>query len=377
MNVMKVSRPLVLIVDDNATNIDLLVSTLKEKYRLGIAKKGESAIEYTVKYHPNLILLDIMMPEMDGYEVCARLKKNPITRSIPLIFLTARSETIDKTKAFEMGAVDYITKPFHAAELRARVRMHIALEDMKSQLRSQNAKLEQMVERKTFELQEMLHASIFSMALMAEIRDPYTAGHQHRVAQLACSIAAKMGLSGEIVEGIRIAGILHDVGKIRIPVSILNRMGHLLDAEKEVMKIHPQISFEILKNIPFPWPCAQIVFQHHERLDGSGYPLGLHSEEILLESKILSVADVTEATSSFRPYRPAQGIETALAELREHRGTLYDEEAVDACLELFEKDAFQFEYDLRKTSPFLCVASPKTISSTMPSRPIRPKNTIY
>ncbi len=365
---MKEYQPLVLIVDDNATNIDLLVSTLRGKYRLGIAKRGEIALAYAVKYHPNLILLDIMMPEMDGYEVCSKLKNNPATQSIPLIFITARSEMVDKTKAFEMGAVDYITKPFHAAEVRARVQTHIALEEMKSRLLSQNAILEGMVERKTFELQEMLHCSIYSMALMAEIRDPYTAGHQHRVAQLACAIARKMGLSEEIIEGIRIAGILHDVGKIRTPVSILNRMGQLLDAEKEVIKIHPEISFEILKNIPFPWPIAQIVFQHHERLDGSGYPLGLRSEEILLESKILSVADVTEATSSFRPYRPGQGIETALDELRKHRGTLYDIEAVDACLELFQKDAFKFEDDMQKSSPILCVASPQTINSSMPSR---------
>lgn len=365
---MNDSRPLVLIVDDNATNLDLLVSTLKEKYRLGIAKKGEKALDYAVKYRPNLILLDIMMPEMDGYEVCTRLKKDPATLSIPLIFITARSETVDKTKAFEMGAVDYITKPFHTAELRARVQTHIALEEMKSKLVSQNALLEEMVERKTVELSEMLHGSIYSMALMAEIRDPYTAGHQQRVAQLASAIAKKMGLSPGIVEGIRIAGILHDVGKIRIPVSILNRMGHLLDAEMEVIKIHPQISFEILKNIPFPWPCAQMVFQHHERLDGSGYPLGLRGDQMLFESKILSVADVTEATSSFRPYRPAQGIETALTELREHRGTLFDTEVVDVCLELFERDTFEFEYDLQKTSPILCVASPETIKTTMPSR---------
>ena len=362
-------RPLVLIVDDNATNIDLLVSTLKEEYRLGIAKKGATALEYAAKYQPNLILLDIMMPEMDGYEVCASLKKNPETRSIPLIFITARSETVDKTKAFEMGAVDYITKPFHTSEVKARVQTHISLEEMKSQLRSQNALLEQMVEKKTIELQEMLRCSIYSMALMAEIRDPYTAGHQQRVAQLACAIAAKMGLSASVIEGIRIAGILHDVGKIRIPVSILNRMGQLLKAELEVIKIHPQISFEILKNIPFPWPCAQMVFQHHERLDGSGYPLGLRGDEMLLESKILAVADVTEAISSFRPYRPAQGIEAALAELRENRGSSLDTEAVDACLELFESGSFAFEYDLQKPSPILCVASPETISSSMPSRP--------
>ena len=364
-------RPLILIVDDNATNIDLLVNTLTEDYRLGIAKKGANAIDYAGKYHPDLILLDIVMPEMDGYEVCARLKANPDTRSIPLIFITAMSETINKTKGFELGAVDYITKPFHTAEVKARVQAHIALEGMKTQLRSQNVLLEQMVEQKTTEIKEMLHASICSMALMVEIRDPYTAGHQQRVAQLACAIAGKMGLSAKMIEGIRIAGLLHDVGKIRIPVSILNRTGKLLDAEMEVIKIHPQISFEILKNIPFPWPCAQMVFQHHERLDGSGYPLGLQGDEILLEARILMIADVTEAESSFRPYRPAQGIEVALAELRQHRGKLYDAVAVDACLELFDSGEFHFANTPQQISPFLCVSSPGKINFTKPSPPNR------
>ncbi len=336
-------RPLVLIVDDNATNIDLLVNTLKTEYRLGIAKRGVNALEYAEKYRPDLILLDIMMPEMDGYEVCTRLKNNPLTESIPLIFITAMSETINKTKGFTLGAVDYITKPFHAAEVIARVQAHLAMALMKSELRSENALLEQMVQKKTVEIQDMLQGIISSMALMVEIRDPYTAGHQQRVAQLACAIAAKMGLAKEKIEGLRIAALLHDVGKIRIPVSILNRTGQLLNAEMEVIKVHPQISFEILKNIPFPWPCARMVLEHHERLDGTGYPHGLHGDEILLESKILAVADVTEAKSSFRPYRPAQGIESALSELRQHRGTLYDCDAVDACLLLYASETFQFD----------------------------------
>jgi putative two-component system response regulator len=340
---MNGSRPLVLIVDDNATNIDLLVNTLKAEYRLGIAKKGINALEYAEKYRPDLILLDIMMPEMDGYEVCTRLKNNPLTEAIPVIFITAMSETVNKTKGFTLGAVDYITKPFHAAEVKARVQAHLAMALMKSELRSQNALLEQMVQKKTMEIQDMLQGIISSMALMVEIRDPYTSGHQQRVAQLACAIAGKMGLSKERIEGLRIAALLHDVGKIRIPVSILNRTGQLLDAEMEVIKVHPQISFEILKNIPFPWPCARMVLEHHERLDGKGYPRGLRGDELLLESKILSVADVTEAKSSFRPYRPAQGIESALSELIRHRGTLYDCDAVDACLALYAEGTFQFD----------------------------------
>jgi putative two-component system response regulator len=368
---MSPNRPLVLIVDDNATNIDLLVSTLKDSYRLGIAKHGQGALEYAAKFRPSLILLDIMMPEMDGYEVCSRLKANPQTRSIPVIFITAMQDTLNKTKAFELGAIDYITKPFHAAEVKARVQTHISLEEMKAQLRSQNALLEQKVEIKTAELQEMLNSSITSMAQMVEIRDPYTAGHQQRVAQLACAIATKMGLSTHTIEGIRIAGLLHDVGKIRIPVSILSRAGQLLEAEHEVIKIHPQISFEILKNIPFPWPVAHIVFQHHERLDGSGYPLGLRADEILLEAKILAVADVTEAKSSFRPYRPALGIEAALDEIRQHRGTFYDPDVVDACLQLFASNSFAFDYEKSSPGPILCVASPKLVQPNLPLWPNR------
>ncbi len=339
---MNESQSLILIVDDNATNIDVLVRTLEKEYRLGIAKNGKNALIYAIKFQPDLILLDIMMPEMNGYDVCARLKENPKTNGIPVIFITARSAMVDKTKAFEIGAVDYITKPFHAAEIKARVKTHLTLAEMQNKLSQQNELLEQKVEKKTSEIQEMLQGSILSMSLMSEIRDPYTAGHQQRVAQLAGAIATDLGLSATIIEGIRIAAILHDVGKIRTPVSILTRTGELLEAEMAVIKIHSQVGFEILKNIPFPWPCAQMVLQHHERLDGSGYPFGLRGNEILLESKILAVADVTEAISSFRPYRPAQGINAALEEIKKFRDITYDADVVDTCLRLFKTSSFQF-----------------------------------
>ncbi len=339
---MNASRPLLLIVDDNATNIDLLVNTLKAKNRLGIAKNGPRAIDYAQKHKPDLILLDIMMPEMDGFEVCERLKSDPQTEDIPVIFITAMGETVNKTRGFELGAVDYITKPFHAAEVKARVRTHLALEEMRQQLASHNLSLTQQIEHKTAEIRNILTASIHAMALMVEIRDPYTAGHQQRVAQLACAIAVKMGLAADDIEGLRFAGILHDIGKIRIPVSILSRSGKLLDAEYEMLKIHPQVSYEILKDIPFSKPVAQTVLQHHERLDGSGYPAGLRGDQILPEAKILSVADVTEANSSFRPYRPAHGIEAALERLSQQKGIRYDADAVDACLSLFREEKFCF-----------------------------------
>jgi putative two-component system response regulator len=339
---MNSSRPLILIVDDNATNIDLLVNTLKPDYRLGIAKNGFNALAYAGKHKPDLILLDIMMPEMDGFEVCGRLKDAPETATIPIIFITAMDDTVNKTKGFEFGAVDYITKPFHAMEVKARIRTHLSISQMRLELKSQNVMLEQKVAQQTAKIREILDASIRSMSLMVEIRDPYTAGHQQRVSALACAIAKKMGFGASAIEGIRIAGLLHDVGKIRIPVSILSRAGNLLDAEFEMLKIHPQVSFDILKNIPFPWPVAQIAYQHHERIDGSGYPLGLTGDDILMEAKILAVADVIEANSSFRPYRPAHGIETALSKVTEQKGKRYDADAVTASRKLFEKDGFTF-----------------------------------
>ena len=350
---MNSSRSLVLIVDDNPTNIDLLVNTLKGEYRLGIAKNGPKALQYARQHKPDIVLLDIMMPEMDGYEVCARLKENPETASIPVIFITAMTETVSKTKGFELGAVDYITKPFQTAEVKARIRTHLSLEAMRLQLESQNVILEQKVEQKTAEIRQMLNASIRSMALMVEIRDPYTAGHQERVAQLACAIAEKMGIESEMIEGIRIAGILHDVGKIRIPVAILSRAGKLLEAEEEMIRIHPLVSYNILKNIPFPWPVAEMVLQHHERLDGSGYPRGLSGDEIIREARILAVADVTEASSSFRPYRPAHGIEAALAMIEEKKGKKYDAKVVAACQDLFATDGFEFDESSRNTTRLL------------------------
>ena len=350
---MNATRPLVLIVDDNATNIDLLVNTLKPDYRLGIAKNGGSAIAYAAKHKPDLILLDIMMPEMDGFETCERLKGDPETAAIPVIFITAMSETVNKTRGFELGAVDYITKPFHAAEVKARVHTHLSLAEMQRKLASHNLFLEQKVEQKTTEIRDILNASIHAMALMVEIRDPYTAGHQQRVAQLACAIAEKMGLAAEAIEGLRYAGILHDVGKIRIPVSILSRSGELLDAEYEMLKIHPLVSYDILKDIPFPWPVAQTVLQHHERIDGSGYPQGLSGDQIIPEAKILAVADVTEANSSFRPYRPAHGIDAALERLAQQKGVSYDADVVSACLALFAEEAFVFDVKGENEAPMV------------------------
>ena len=340
---MKTNSALILIVDDNSTNIDLLVSSLKATYRLGIAKNGFKAIDYALKYLPDLILLDVMMPEMNGYEVCKHLKADSSTKNIPVIFITALTETGHKTRGFEVGGVDYITKPFNADEVTARVKTHISLKKMRETLKNQNIFLEERVKEKTAEIQEMLSATIQTMAVMIDVRDPYTAGHQRRVAKLACAIAKKLSLSKDAIQTIQIAGVLHDIGKIRIPTSIINRPGKLLDVEFQMIKIHPKVGYDILKNIPSPWPFAKVVLQHHEKLDGSGYPAGLKNDEIMTEAKILTVADVAEATSSFRPYRPAFNIDYSLEELLKNKDKLYYGKAVDACIELFRKDNFKLE----------------------------------
>ncbi len=192
-------------------------------------------------------------------------------------------------------------------------------------------------------LRKALGGIIQTVALTVEMKDPYTAGHQRRVANLARAIATEMGLSQEQIEGLRMAGGIHDLGKIAIPAEILSTPIRLNDFQWGMIKTHPQVGYDILRTIDFPWPVAQVVLQHHERLDGSGYPQGLLGEEIMLGARILAVADVVEAMSSHRPYRPALGVDKALEEISQNRGVLYDAEAVDACLKLFTEKGFEFE----------------------------------
>jgi len=191
-------------------------------------------------------------------------------------------------------------------------------------------------------LRQSLEQSIQTIAGTVEARDPYTAGHQRRVSELAAAIALEMGLPEEQVNGIHLAAMIHDVGKIHIPAEILSKPGKLNDIEFMLVKTHPQSGYDILKGVKFPWPIADIILQHHERMDGSGYPQGLKDGEILLESRIMAVADVVEAMSSHRPYRPALGIMAALSEIDRGRRSVYDPEVVDACLRLFVEKRFAF-----------------------------------
>jgi PAS domain S-box-containing protein/putative nucleotidyltransferase with HDIG domain len=190
-------------------------------------------------------------------------------------------------------------------------------------------------------LHKALGATVHAIATTVESRDPYTAGHQRRVSDLARSIAKEMGLSTDQIEGLRVAGIIHDLGKISVPAEILSKPAMLTGVEFSLIKTHAQAGHDILKDIEFPWPVARMVLEHHERIDGSGYPSGLTGDKLLIESKILSVADVVESMASHRPYRPAVGLQSALEEISRDKGKLYDQNAVEACLRLFKEKNYK------------------------------------
>jgi PAS domain S-box-containing protein/putative nucleotidyltransferase with HDIG domain len=203
---------------------------------------------------------------------------------------------------------------------------------------TEKMEMEAALEASMEKMSRVADETVKALASAVETRDRYTASHQRRVASLACAIAEEMGGIGtDQMKGIRTAAILHDIGKLHVPFELLSNPGHLKDIEFALIKTHPQAGYDILKEIEFPWPVARIVQQHHEHLDGSGYPAGLKSDSILLEARIIGVADVVEAMSSHRPYRPGKGIDAALHEITQARGSLYDPRAVDACLALFRK----------------------------------------
>jgi PAS domain S-box-containing protein/putative nucleotidyltransferase with HDIG domain len=202
--------------------------------------------------------------------------------------------------------------------------------------------VEDEIEDTLKKLQKTLNGTVMALSSIIETRDPYTAGHQRRVVQLACAIAQELQFSQSRIDGLRVMSFLHDIGKMAIPAEILCKPGKLSEYEVNIIKAHPQIAYDILKKIEFPWPVAQAILQHHERLDGSGYPVGLSGKDIIMEARVLSVADVTEAIASHRPYRSALGLDKALDEISQNNGILYDQKVVNACLTLFKEKSFDF-----------------------------------
>jgi putative two-component system response regulator len=333
----------VLLAEDNADLRAFMRSMLtKAGHDVIVASDGVEAWEAAERDPPDLIVSDIMMPRMDGYELLRRVKSTPQTRQVPVILITAKPGLEAKLKGYEHGADAYLSKPVNIRELDARIRNLVAERHIQqSAIRMNEMESREDERRRGFErLRLALKSTVQAIATVVEMRDPYTAGHQRRVADLARAIGAELGLSDDRLEGIQTAGMIHDIGKIRIPTEILSKPSKLTVLEFDLIKTHVQAGGDILKDIEFPWPIARMILEHHERVDGSGYPGGLRGANLLPESRILAVADAVEAISTHRPYRPALGIEAALEEIVGKRGVLFDADAVDACVNLFRRKKY-------------------------------------
>ncbi|MCC2956850.1 two-component system response regulator [Massilia sp. IC2-477] len=310
------NRPLILAVDDEASNLQLLRQILQDHYRLLFAKDGARALELARQESPDLVLLDVMMPGMSGYEVCAALKANPATAAIPVIFVTALTDTADELEGFEAGAVDYITKPVSPPIVRARVRTHLSLVRME-ELRATRLEIVQR------------------LGLAAEYKDNETGLHVIRMSHFSRILGIAAGMSEAEADDLLHAAPMHDVGKIGIPDRILQKPGPLDPDEWKIMQSHVTIGAEIIGEHEGGMLAlaSQIALTHHEKYDGSGYPHGLRGDGIPLVGRIVAIADVFDALTSKRPYKKAWTEEEALNFLREQKGRHFDPALVDLFLE--------------------------------------------
>lgn len=326
-------KPKILIVDDESFYLDLLTELLFPQYSVSVAENGAQAIELASSGEPPmLILLDVVMPQMDGYEVCKRLKADPTTHDIPIIFLTGKNELEDEMRGLELGAVDYIAKPISPPILLSRVRNHLALAQ-------QRVALEGLVVERTKQIEKAKDAVTFSMGALAEARDNETGFHLQRTRLYVKIIAEKLSQTAEysnkltpkMVDLIMRAAPLHDIGKIGVPDKVLMKNGRLTEEEKAIMSKHTLHGKQALekaeKNIgptPYLEIAKQIAYCHHEKWDGSGYPEGLGGEDIPLSARIMAIADVYDALISKRYYKEAMSHKEAISLMEKSRGTHFD-----------------------------------------------------
>ena len=382
MTPAKASGIHILVVDDDPDIQILYQRTLSSEtndnhFNLTLCSQAEEAVEVVSKAvarkkHFAVVFLDVKMPPgRDGVWAAEQIRA--LDQHAEIVMVTGYSDTGPEEISRRVPPADkllYLQKPFHnqeieqfASALSAKWRSGLELRKIQSDLEARvekrtrelvklNEQLKQDISKREsaeaevqstlVKLRSAMGGIIQAMALTVERRDPYTAGHQRRVADLARAIAAEMGLSNQQIDGIRMAGLIHDLGKICVPAEILSKPGQLTEIEHSLIRDHPQVGYDILKEIEFPWPLAQIVLQHHERINGSGYPAGLTAEDIIIEARTLAVADVVEAMASHRPYRPTLGRGMALEEISKNKGTLYDPDVVDACVKTLKEKDFQF-----------------------------------
>jgi putative two-component system response regulator len=340
-------QPTVLVVDDTPANLTLLAQVLKPAYRVQLAVSGAKALEICRRQLPDLIVLDVMMPEMDGYEVCRQLKADPATRRVPIIFLTALTHTEDESSGFEAGGADFIHKPVNPATVLARVRTHLQLKLAEDRLLHHNAQLSGELEARRREVERLRDTTLFVMVGLAEFRDADTGNHIQRTQEYVRTLARWLAgqpdgpadLTEFAIDELAKAAPLHDIGKVAIPDGILLKPGRLSQDEWRVMKTHAEHGADLLQRaIDRLGDDAglmltygkQIARHHHERWDGSGYPDGLTGEAIPLSARLMAVADVYDALISVRPYKQAMTHTEALAFIRAGSGSHFDPRVVQA-----------------------------------------------
>lgn len=338
----------VFIVDDDPHVRTLLESMLLlNGNEVALFSNAAAVLEAVTVESPDLFLLDVTMPEMNGFQVCERLKQNPVLKDIPVIFLSGMGAMADKVKGFQAGGVDYITKPFHFEEVKARVNTHLSLSTLRTKLAYQK-----LIAKEVRERSEAQQATIFALAKLAEHRDDDTGSHLERVSEYCKLLAKQLGeqscyadqLTADFIACIPHASVLHDIGKVAIPDSILKKPGPLTPEEISVMKTHTVIGADNLQTIfnryndnPFIGMGVEIALYHHERWDGAGYPNGLAGKNIPLSARIMAVADVYDALRSDRCYRKGFDHETVTEMLLKESGTHFDSEVITAFLSLEEQ----------------------------------------
>lgn len=458
-NIQNAAYPLILSADDQQFMRMMIRDALNgENYQIIEAENGQGAYELYKKFQPDIVLMDAIMPVMDGFEATEAIRQLPTGQKTPIILVTALGDTNSINKGFEAGATDFLIKPINFDILRRRLSLILREKNTEESLRKSEERFRLLAEnaldcimlvqlkpgvkyeyispvitdmlgyqpedlynsphliyniihpadkeivnllvkgevsykfpfeirvfhreghivytenhvvpvynvqkklialqiisrditerkkeelRKRIELtQKVLYETVKALSATIETRDPYTFGHQFRVAQLVTAIAKKMDFDLNQLDGLNTAAVLHDIGKITVPAEYLSKPGRLTNAEFSIIQTHAEVGYEILKPIEFPWPTANTVWQHHERIDGSGYPLGLTGDQITIEAKILAVSDVVEAMTNHRPYRVALGIDKALEEISQNSGRLYEPSVVEACLSIFTKREFTFQ----------------------------------
>jgi len=345
-----------LIVDDSPSNLSVLGEVLAPYYAVRAATSGERALRIAQgEPQPDLILLDIMMPDMDGYAVLERLRSDPRTTDIPVIFVTALNSVVDEEKGLVLGASDYITKPFHPAIVLARVRAHLELKEARDWLKDQNQFLEAEVARRMQENLFVQEVSIRALARLAEVRDPETGNHLLRTQNYVRTLATRLRdhvrfshlMTPSYIDLLAKSAPLHDIGKVGIPDSILLKPGKLTPEEWVIMKTHAKLGSDAIESaerdaerpIDFLAVAKEIAHRHHEKWDGSGYPDGLAGDEIPISARLMALADVFDALISRRVYKEPFTLEKATAIIMEGRGSHFDPDVVDAFL--VERETFQ------------------------------------